>query len=105
MGNKLGQNIDRVVLTSICARFKVKELSLFGSSARGDFRPDSDVDILVDFLPDETPSLFDMVELREELKALFGREVDLVSKDALLKHHNTIRKKSILEKTEMLYAA
>lgn len=97
--------IDRKSLADVCARFRVRELSLFGSSVTGGLRPDSDIDLLVLFDPDANPSLFDMVELREELKALFGREVDLVSKDALMKHHNVIRRKGILEHTEMLYAA
>jgi predicted nucleotidyltransferase len=99
------QNIDYQALKNICARFKVKELSLFGSAVAGELKPDSDVDIMVEFKPDASPSLFDMVELREELKVLFGREVDLVSKSAVLNHHNPIRKKSILERAEMLYAA
>lgn len=99
------KNIDHDRLKDICSRFKVKELSLFGSAIGEGLRPDSDVDLLVEFEPDATPSLFDMVELREEFMTLFGREVDLVSKEALLSHHNLIRKKSILENTEMLYAA
>ena len=99
------QKVDKDKLEHICLRFRVKELSLFGSSVRGEAGPESDVDLLVEFESDATPSLFDMVELREELVTLFGRQVDLVSKDALLSHHNLIRKKSILEKTEMLYAA
>ena len=97
--------VDRQALQVICDRFNVKELSLFGSSVGGEIRPASDIDLLVEFLPEAAPSLFDLVEMREEFKALFGREVDLVSKYALLRHHNTIRRKSILEHTEMLYAA
>jgi len=98
--------IDQDRLKEICSRYKVRELSLFGSSVAGAAGPDSDVDLLVDFEPEAALSLFDMVELREEFKELFGgREVDLVSKDALLKHHNTIRRRSILDHTEMLYAA
>ncbi len=100
------KNMDYEKLKALCVRFRVKELLIFGSAVGGDVGPDSDVDLLVDFEPDATPSLFDMVELREELKGLFGgREIDLVSKDALLNHHNPIRKKGILRKTEMLYAA
>lgn len=104
--NRAMNNFDQEKLRGICARHKVKELSLFGSAVTGELRPDSDIDLLVEFAPDARPSLFDMVGLREELMAVFGgREVDLVSKDALLKSHNPIRIKSILEKTEMLYAA
>lgn len=104
--NRTMKNFDHEKLKGICARYRVKELSLFGSAVTGDLRPDSDIDLLVEFAPDARPSLFDLVELREELMSVFdGREVDIVSKDALLKSHNTIRRKSILENTEMLYAA
>jgi hypothetical protein len=105
MGGGPLRDRDRRALVEICARFEVRELVLFGSSARGELRPGSDVDLLVEFMPDAKPTLFDMVELREELKTLFGREIDLVSKDALRAHHNAARRKGILEHTEMLYAA
>ena len=104
--NKLMLNYDCEKLKEICRRYKVRELSLFGSTARGDARPDSDIDLLVDFEPGASIGLFEMVEMRDELRHLFGgREVDLVSKEAVLEHKNPIRKKSILENTEMLYAA
>jgi len=92
-------------ISDICLRYRIKELSLFGSAATGEMRPDSDVDILVEFLPGAKISLFDMVNLREELKTVFEREVDLVSKNAVLRHHNELRRKSILENTKSLYAA
>jgi len=65
-------------LAESCRKWKVKELSLFGSIVREDFRPESDVDILVVFAPDATWSLWDLFGMRDELQQLFGREIDLV---------------------------
>lgn len=65
-------------LAALCHRWKIRELRVFGSVARGEARPDSDIDLMVDYQPDADWSLFDTVELRDELAALFGRPVDLV---------------------------
>ena len=66
-----------------CQKWKIAELALFGSALRPDFGPASDVDVLVTFAPDSHPSLFDLVEMEEELKEIFAREVDLVSRRGL----------------------
>jgi hypothetical protein len=73
-------------LADICHRHAVRELALFGSVLRPDFRPDSDVDILVTFEPDARIGLLAFSELREELEALLGRNVDLVPRDGLSRH-------------------
>ena len=80
------------------------EFSLFGSILREDFRPDSDVDVLVTFSPDAKVSLFDLVDMQDELKTIFKRDVDLVEKQAILDSKNYIRRKSILENTRVVYA-
>ncbi|OGQ83402.1 MAG: nucleotidyltransferase [Deltaproteobacteria bacterium RIFOXYA12_FULL_58_15] len=90
-------NIDRPTLAAFCRRWKVRGLELFGSVLRPDFRPDSDIDILVDFEPDAGWSLFDHEAMRLELCTLLGREVDLVSKRAIERSANWIRRKAILE--------
>jgi predicted nucleotidyltransferase len=64
-------------IESFCERHHIKKLSLFGSVLRSDFRPDSDVDVLAEFYPGKTPSLFDMVDLELELAMVLGRKVDL----------------------------
>ena len=69
---------------------------------RDDFGPDSDVDVLVSFAPDAPWSLFDLVDMRDELKAILSREVDLVEKDAL---RNPFRRQAILAHREVVYAA
>jgi len=80
----------------------VVEFSLFGSVLREDFRPDSDVDVLVTFAPDAQVSLFDLVQMQIELESLFGRPVDVVEKDAL---RNPFRKREILSTAQVVYAA
>ncbi|MFO7650627.1 MAG: nucleotidyltransferase family protein [bacterium] len=94
--------IDRYRLAEMCRRFRVAELALFGSVMRDDFRPDSDVDVLVTFAPGARASLFDLVDLQAELQALLGRKVDLVEKPAL---RNPFRRRAILREAEVVYAA
>ena len=89
-------------IKSFCRKWKIVEFSLFGSVLRSDFRPDSDIDVLVEFTPDHGWSLYDVVDMVEELKDIFGREVDLVMKGGL---RNPIRRREILRKRRVLYAA
>ena len=70
-------------IAEICRRYGVKELSLFGSAARGEMRQDSDLDLLVDFLPDARPGLLGLSAMMRELAELLGRRVDLAVKPAL----------------------
>jgi len=84
-----------------CRKWKVKELAIFGSALGDDFRPDSDVDVLVVFQDDARWSLFDHMRAEEELKQIFGREVDLVDKTAI---RNPFRRHHILSNYEVIYA-
>lgn len=97
--------IPQSAIAEFSKKWLVRELALFGSIVREDFRPDSDVDILVEFLPEAKWSLFDCVKMQDELGSIFGRRVDLVSKRAILVSENWIRKKSILESARVVYAA
>ena len=92
-------------LAKFCLRWQVSELALFGSVLRDDFRPDSDVDVLVSFTPDTHWSLFDLVSMQDELKQIFGREIDLVERKAVEKSENYIRRRSILNGAKVIYAA
>ena len=92
-------------LTEFCQRWKVRELALFGSVLRDDFRPDSDVDILITFAPEAKRGVFVLAQMQEELETLFGREVDLVSKRAIERSQNWIRRQNILEFAQVIYAA
>jgi uncharacterized protein len=94
--------IPQKKIGEFCRRWKVVEFSLFGSVLREDFRPDSDVDVLVTFAPDAQVSLFDLVQMQIELESVFGRPVDVVEKDAL---RNPFRKREILNTAQVVYAA
>ena len=97
----LSISVGHKELEPICRKWKVRELALFGSVLREDFGPDSDVDVLVSFEPDAAWSLFDIVALKEELRAILGREVDLVEREAI---RNPFRRSRILSTREILYA-
>ena len=103
MNEKITVAADRI--TDFCRRWKVTELALFGSVLRGDFSPDSDVDVLVSFAPEARWSLFDLVVMQGELRAILGREVDLVERTAVEQAENYIRRKGILGNIEVIYAA
>lgn len=92
-------------LSSFCRQWKITEFALFGSVLRDDFGPDSDVDVMVSFAPDANWSLFDHVEMRDELAAMLGRKVDLLSRNAVEQSHNPIRRRAILESAEVIHAA
>jgi predicted nucleotidyltransferase len=89
-------------LTQLCCRWRIGELSLFGSVARGTAKADSDVDLLVTFEPAASWSTLDLVDLREEPASLLGRPVDLIEERAI---RNPYRKTAILEEQSVLYAA
>ena len=89
-------------IAAFCRKWRIVEFSLFGSILRGDFSPGSDVDILVDLAPDAPWSLYEWIEMIEELRDLFGRDIDLVEKSGL---RNPFRRHEILNNREILYAA
>lgn len=91
-------------ISEFCRKWKIAEFSLFGSVIRDDFGPESDVDVLVSFTTDACWSLLDHVEMQDELKDIFGRKVDLVSRRGIEHSRNTIRRKEILESAEVIYA-
>ncbi len=85
-----------------CQRWKIVEFALFGSVLRDDFSPDSDVDVLLRFEENAGWSLYDIVDMKDELKTMFGREVDVVEKEAI---RNPYRRRILLADQEVLYAA
>jgi predicted nucleotidyltransferase len=93
--------VDEDRLADLCRRHRVRELALFGSAARGEARPDSDIDVLVEFLPRAEIGLLDYAGLMLELSNLLGRKVDLVSKSGL---KPSIRA-SVLKEARLVYAA
>ena len=94
--------VPRETIAAFCERWKIREFSLFGSVLRDDFRPDSDIDVLVGFREDAAWGIWEFCEMQEELAGIFGRKVDLVAKDGL---RNPFRRHEILRTREVLYAA
>ncbi len=91
---------DRERLTAFCQRWRIAELAFFGSVLRDDFRPDSDVDVLVTFAPDADWGLLDFVAMRDELSAILGRQADLVTRRSVENSGNWIRREAILGSAE-----
>lgn len=92
-------------ITVFCRKWKISEFALFGSVLREDFRPDSDVDVLVTLSEDAGLSLFDLVHMEKELEAILGRDVDIVTRRGLETSRNYLRKNAILNSAEAVYAA
>jgi addiction module HigA family antidote len=93
--------LDAKVLADFSERHGVSELAVFGSILRDDYGPDSDIDILVSFAPGAKVSLFDLVDMTDELTAMLNRLVDLVPKEGLKPYV----RRSVLETAQVIYAA
>lgn len=98
-------SIDKDRISDFCKRWKIQEFSFFGSVLRNNFHPDSDLDMLVSFLPDAHWGLFDMLHMQDELEAIFGRKVDVVSRRGVEMSRNPVRRKAILSSAEVIYAS
>ena len=96
-----GLTFSEPALADICRRYQIKELSVFGSVARGEMRPDSDVDLLVEFLAESKPGLLKYGAVQTEMEALLGRRVDLVPKQGLKK----LIRDGVLSEARPLYEA
>lgn len=91
-------------IQEFCHKWQVTEFALFGSVLRADFRPDSDIDILVDFSQDAKRGLTETIQMRDELEIIFDRKVDLTVKAAIERSENWLRRKNILESAQVIYA-
>jgi uncharacterized protein len=95
--------IPKEQVADFCRRWRILELSLFGSALREDFRPDSDLDLLVTFAPGADWRYWDLMTMQDELQTLFRRKVDLVERRLVETSENWIRRKHILEHAEPVY--
>ncbi len=102
---KIDIDIASETMTSFCQKWMITELCLFGSVLRDDFGPGSDIDVLVTFSTEARWSLFDLVQIENELSQLLKRKVDLVEREAVARSPNYIRRKNILESAKVIYAA
>ena len=94
--------LPRKEIAEFCKRWGITEFSVFGSVLRDDFRPDSDIDVLVSIDPKAHIGLFEIAQMQIELEDLFKRLVDLVEKEGLV---NPYRKSEILSTAQVVYAA
>ena len=99
---RLPVHIDERRLREICQTWHITQLSLFGSVLREDFSPDSDIDVLLTFDPAANWSLFDLMDLQENLQQILGRKVDLVEQKAI---RNPYRRESIMATRKIIYEA
>lgn len=90
-------------IAAFCRRWQVTHLALFGSVLRDDFGLNSDVDVLIGFGEGARHSLFDLTDM--ELREIFGREVDLVSRRGVEASRNYLRRNSILQSAQVIYGS
>ncbi|MDZ7599222.1 MAG: nucleotidyltransferase family protein [Desulfobacterales bacterium] len=94
-------SVPRERIEAFCRKHGIRRLAIFGSALRDDFRPDSDVDVLVEFQPDRIPGLLGVARLERELSPLFGgRKVDLRTPEDLSRYF----RRSVVEEAEVQYA-
>ena len=98
---RINQLLPKEKLIDFCITWKIEELSVFGSILRDDFGPESDVDLLITFASEAEWSLFDHVRMQNELEALLGRGVDLLTRQAIEHSQNWIRRAEILNTAQI----
>ncbi len=96
-------NLPMDELNDFCKRWRIKELAVFGSILRDDFGPDSGVDFLYTFEEGAPWSLFDVVEMKDRLREIAGRNIDLLSRNGIERSHNWVRCKAILESEHVVF--
>ena len=94
--------LPRKKIAEFCKRWSITEFSVFGSVLRDDFRPDSDIDVLVSIDPKAHIGLFELIDMKLELEKMFKRPVDLVEKEGLI---NPYRRSEILSTAQLIYSA
>jgi len=94
-------DVEEAKLAELCQRYQVRELAVFGSAARGEMRSESDIDFLVEFLPEAEIGLIEYAGLMLDLSRLLGRKVDLISKCAV----KPLIRDSVLRDAMPVYAA
>ncbi|MBI3946665.1 MAG: nucleotidyltransferase domain-containing protein [Armatimonadetes bacterium] len=97
--------VDQEQIAAFCRKHRIRKLAFFGSVLRDDFRPDSDVDVLVDYEPGARVRLAEVLGMERELASLLGRRVDLVEREAVMRSPNYIRRNEVLRSAEVVYAA
>ena len=91
-------------IKKFCTDWQVTELALFGSVLRDDFRPDSDIDLMVQFDANAHPNFWNLEQMEAELKTIFKREVDLITRQGIETSRNYLRRQEILSSIQVIYA-
>lgn len=94
--------IDKIA--EFCDRWQIIEFALFGSVLRDDFRPDSDIDIMVQFHPEAHPTFLSLEKMEDELKVIFDRDIDLITRQGIETSLNYLRRQEILTSAQVIYA-
>jgi predicted nucleotidyltransferase len=92
------------ILAAFCSKWDLRTLEVFGSVLREDFRPDSDIDVLVTFDSSYRPTLFEFIAMQDELQEILGRKVDLLTRHSIEASRNPYRRRSILDSARVIYA-
>ncbi len=93
--------VDREQIADFCRRHHIRSFAFFGSVLRDDFRPDSDVDVLIEFEPDYVPGLIDLMTMQREFSDLIQREADFRTREDLSHRFQ----QQVVETAEVAYAA
>lgn len=91
-------------IAEFCHQWQVTEFALFGSVLRDDFRLDSDIDVMVQFHPDAHPTFCTLDQMEAELKTIFGRDIDLITRQGIATSRNYLRRHEILSSAQVIYA-
>ncbi len=103
MNNPIKINLPMEKILAFCQKWQVTEFALFGSVLRDDFRPDSDIDIMVQFHPDAHPTFSTLDQMETELEAIFDRDVDLLTRQGIEASRNYLRRHEILSSAQVIY--
>ncbi|MGB3403525.1 MAG: nucleotidyltransferase domain-containing protein [Microcoleaceae cyanobacterium] len=96
-------NVDSQEIVEFCQHWNITELALFGSVLTDQFQSNSDIDVLIRFAPDTPQGLLTLARIKYQLESLFGREVDVVVKEAIEHSENWIRRHEILKTATVIY--
>jgi uncharacterized protein len=102
LSSPLAIALPEAKIAEFCQRWQIEEFYLFGSVLRDDFRPDSDIDVMVRFSPDARWG-FEIVQMKQDLEEAFNRKVDFLTKKTIEQSENWIRRKEILGTAKLIY--
>jgi predicted nucleotidyltransferase len=91
-------------IVEFCHKWQVTEFALFGSVVRDNFRPDSDIDVMVQFHPEARPTFSTLDQMEAELETIFHRDTDLITRQGIETSRNYLRRHEILSSAQVIYA-